>query len=330
MAFKTEVLTSCPNCNSKRISIWTKGTDILHKVTTQEFVYSICESCILTFQSVRPIESDISIFYTENYDPYTLEVSSLGHTNSILTVGQLKLRFFRKINHYLNKIIKDTCYTEIDNYYTPKRSSMTFLDFGCGSDSFLNKARDKGWQTIGMDFIEQPLLTVKNSGHRAILYSSENAWDEIEDNSIDMIRVNHVLEHLYQPQNVLSRLFQKLKAGGVLHIAIPNPSGMSAKKYKRNWRGLDCPRHIMLYPPELLEDILKAKIGFSKVEVLFEEITKDYARSMGYELLENNKIKHEDVEKLMNNADLAAVLLWRAKLAVLMKRSDRFHAFARK
>jgi 2-polyprenyl-3-methyl-5-hydroxy-6-metoxy-1,4-benzoquinol methylase len=330
MAFQTEIIDHCPNCQSDKLSIWSRGTDILHRITSQEFVYSECSACHLVFQSTRPQEKEIAGFYPTDYDPYTGEISNTETANTILKVGYRKVQFFRKLNQYLDKFFKNSCYQKIDEYYTPKNSGMTLLDFGCGSDSFLNKAKAKNWNTIGMDFIEQPLLSVKGSGHRAVLYSSENAWNEIEDGSIDMIRVNHVLEHLYHPQEVLKNLFKKLKKGGILHIAIPNPSGIAASKYKNNWRGLDCPRHIMLYPPELLKDILATKVGFSFVDILFEEITKDYARSMGYKLLEQKKIQYEHVEKLMNHAELAAVLHWRAKLASLMKKSDRFHVFATK
>jgi SAM-dependent methyltransferase len=218
---------------------------------------------------------------------------------------------------------------KIDRYYAASNTRQNFLDFGCGSDNFLNQIAKKGWRTTGMDFNTQAINAVLASGHAGVVYDSEQAWDKLPDNGFDFIRMNHVLEHLYHPKTVLNALYKKLKPGGILHIAVPNPLGLSAQEFKSSWLGLDCPRHVIFYPSEILARLLK-DIGFSSQELVFEDVQKDYVRSLGFVKYKQGLLEHKYIEGLMYNKDLMRRYAVKFKIAALQKKSDRFHIFAHK
>ena len=48
---------------------------------------------------------------------------------------------------------------------------------------------------------------------------SPHVWDEVADESLDLVRLNHVLEHLYNPKDALRALRVKMNPGARLHIA---------------------------------------------------------------------------------------------------------------
>jgi len=141
--------------------------------------------------------------------------------------------------------------------------------------------------------------------------------------------MNHVLEHLYEPQNVLSHLLAKLKPGGAIHIAVPNPYGISARLFRSRWFSLEAPRHLMIYSPAGLKRVLSV-LGFVDIDVVHERTPKDFSRSIGYVLRDLKLVKPELVQGMGDETLLnswLAPLLW---LAGGKGYGDRIHAFARK
>jgi len=54
--------------------------------------------------------------------------------------------------------------------------------------------------------------------------------------------------------------------GGKLILTTPNANGLAHKIYKEFWRGLEPPRHIQIFTPNSLEDLVR-RAGFSEVQV---------------------------------------------------------------
>jgi predicted SAM-dependent methyltransferase len=152
-------------------------------------------------------------------------------------------------------------------------------------------------------------------------------WDELEDGSLDFVRLSHVAEHLYDPASVLRRLRQKMRPGARLHLAVPNPASVTSLLCRSRWLGLDCPRHIMLYTPARLRRLL-AEVGFASFTTLHEPVTKDLARSLAYLAHDWGWIEHDAIHRTIYNRPLAALLMVPMGLAAALGRGDRFHVFA--
>jgi len=176
--------------------------------------------------------------------------------------------------------------------------------------------------TVGMDTSEAVVARVRASGHEAWLVSPA-VWDRIPNASLDAVRLNHVLEHLYRPGEVMRLLHQKMKPGARCYVATPNPEGLSARWFGAAWRGLECPRHVVLYGPRTLRHWLQAW-GFSSVRIYQERSTKDAARSLGFARgLEVTEAEAMKFDALLN--EWLAPLCW---MAGALGWGDRLHAFA--
>ncbi|MBC7931038.1 MAG: class I SAM-dependent methyltransferase [Rubrivivax sp.] len=337
---KTEELPACPHCHSRRIKPWRTGRDRLYGLSQQEFKYSKCRDCALVFLSLRPLEEEAPKFYPEHYGPYqaasassaSSQESSTASTKRAGFVGKLAgrslVRILNSLNYRADKLLPDAVAAKIEQYYRPPAAGARLLDFGCGSDVFLNWAAARGWDTTGLDFSESVIKRVAGSGHRALLMSP-SVWDEIEDGSLDFVRLSHVLEHLYEPNEVLRQLQGKMKPGALIHIAVPNPACLTSHIFGARWFSLDCPRHVILYSPAVLRRMLTG-LDFAEPEFAHDVITKDFARSLGYLMHERGWIERSEVEGMLHRPALAGALQLPAKLAAALGLADRYHVFARK
>jgi len=329
-----ENINKCPICSSSDFRQLWDSYDRMYKVSEQKFSYFTCLNCDAVFLKNRPLKSEIYKFYPENYGPYHKEGYhyNSGNVSSGINIKNTFKKVFQKVIYKLNPIFNRTLpdnTSKIINEHYNRKIGGYFLDFGCGSDAFLNYARNIGWKTIGMDFSEHAIEKVESGGHKAILYSSEASWAEIEDDSLSFVRMNHVLEHLYNPLEVLQQLRRKLKTGGVLHIAIPNPAGISASFYKDKWWGLDAPRHIILYSPKALAKTLE-ECGFSSYNIVHEFLTKDLARSIGFSKYEKGEVGFKEAISALDREDLQTLLNIPCRLAQKLGKADRIHAFITK
>jgi SAM-dependent methyltransferase len=332
-----ETLDRCPICGGMDLRVWRKGYDRLYRMSLQEFTYSRCLRCDVVFLSSRPAESDAHKFYPIDYGPYQPLGARVGSKDAapasnrkpaVQFMKRALLKAVRGLNKAAVRLSPDIFPDEFRKFYRPERKGARLLDFGCGSDAFLNQARHQGWDTLGMDFSPRTIEQVRRSGHQALLMSPA-IWDEVENESIDLVRMNHVLEHLYNPRGVLASIRSKMKVGAKLHIALPNPYSFTSRLFRSRWFPLDCPRHVVLYSPAVLMRLLE-ELDFSDLRVRHEVITKDFSRSLGYVLHDRGWIGHEEVTQMMQRQNLADLLFTFARLAAKWGAADRFHVYARK
>lgn len=328
---RVEEVTSCPLCGSPRLGRYATSYDRLYLIDERRFVYSRCLDCDLVFQSRRPVRSDIGRLYPANYGPYKQQ-SQFGSDKPVSRLGHVGKKLVALIGTGLSAAVRTLLPSRFENkyqaIYTPPRPKASLLDFGCGSDKFLNRARKLGWETTGVDFSEIAVEQARRSGHRAHLVSEE-MWDQLDDNSFDLVRLSHVLEHLYDPADVLSQLISKMTPGARIHIAVPNPSSISARVMKSYWFSLDCPRHIMLFTPGRLRRLL-SDVGFEEISVFHEVVTKDMARSLVYLLYEAGLTKHATIESVIENRFADALLYIPAWIGAACGMGERIHVVATK
>jgi SAM-dependent methyltransferase len=318
-----ERTSCCPACNGSESEFWAFARDRLHQTTTQEFEYRKCHACGSLFQSLRPAQADVWQCYPAEYGPH-------GKQNSDKTWSRLP----KLLNSLLNRLAEyivgaHTFRRRLAELETHLSHAQVMLDFGCGSGKYLDRAKKFGCKGIGMDFSPQAIEQVRARGHTALMVDDES-WSSIKDGSIGFVRMNHVIEHLYQPSKVLGKIHTVMSNGAILHVSTPNPAGHSATKYRSAWFGLDCPRHIVLIPPERMLTILH-DIGFDQIEIIQDPHPKDLARSWAYSRMDIGRMKGQCVSSLANDGLLNLMFSWRIMLAMKQKKMvDRYHIIARK
>ena len=140
------------------------------------------------------------------------------------------------------------------------------LDVGCGSGQFLALARQMGWQCYGVEIDPVAAQVARDTG-AAIVSSRVETLDASYDGRFDVVTLSHVIEHGHDPQETLRHCRRVLKPGGHLWIETPNIDSAGYRLFGRFWRGLESPRHLVIFNAESLRMILR-DMGFERIEVL--------------------------------------------------------------
>ena len=127
------------------------------------------------------------------------------------------------------------------------------LDFGFGAGQLVMRLRDMGWNVAGVEF-DHKVLTMARENLGVDVRSSVLSFPE---NRFDVITLSHVIEHVPDPVSTLQQCASRLKPGGRLVIATPNTNGLGHKHFRKDWRPLDPPRHLILFSPQSLAQCAK-------------------------------------------------------------------------
>lgn len=141
----------------------------------------------------------------------------------------------------------------------------SLLDVGCGDGGFLRVARALGYHARGLEFDPAAAALAQAQDFDVAVGSVDDA--QVEDASLDQITLNHVIEHLHHPVEALQRLRRWLRPGGRVWIQTPNVDGAGAKRFGADWRGLEPPRHLVMFGPRSLRFALE-RAGFERIELL--------------------------------------------------------------
>jgi len=131
-------------------------------------------------------------------------------------------------------------------------SHLRMADVGCGPGNYLCCL--EAWfpksEIFGIDPTEELLAYASKRTKRAryLLNSAENI--SMHSESVDVISVFQVVEHLQKPEAFFCEAARLLKLNGLLLLSTPNPGGIAAKILGTGWQGIR-PDHIsMKYPSE--------------------------------------------------------------------------------
>ncbi len=119
-------------------------------------------------------------------------------------------------------------------------------------------------------------------------------FDAIPDNKYDLIIMSHVIEHLYNGDEVIAGLVSKLKSGGVIYIEFPSERSVKFPSMRETLNFYDDPTHCRIYTVKEVSELLTGKglkvvsagvrrqlinILVMPVKIIVQLITKRYVRA---------------------------------------------------
>jgi SAM-dependent methyltransferase len=157
------------------------------------------------------------------------------------------------------------------------------LDVGCGNGEFLVNMRMRGWQVFGLE-PDTAAAAVARSYNLQVLGSSIEDAD-LQPNSMDVITLHHVIEHLSDSPRAIKLLASALAPGGIMVSISPNPEGPLAKVFRQHWRALETPRHLQLPT----RSVLMRQFEFAGLvsESWTTRVTSKYSRKQSLNLMKH-------------------------------------------
>lgn len=298
-----EYLGSCPLCGSDQRSVLYEGLqDRVFFCAPGSWTMHCCDGCGCAYLDPRPTPESIKRAY-EQY--YTHEIKApkwsanpLKLTKRAVRNGYLNRKWGASLSPSLNifGILLPKYFQRIidegvmRNLPRPANGGR-LLDAGCGNGQFLSLAQNAGWRITGFDLDPKAVETARSRCPDVRLGGFETVQQERD--LYDAITVSNVIEHVYQPKELLTNCYRLLKAGGYFWIITPNVGSYGHSEFKSDWRGLEPPRHLQLLSWNLLQRLLE-EAGFKKVTRAFwqPEYLSSYISSKAIKLnAEREKIK---------------------------------------
>lgn len=229
----------CYNCGSKEIS----GAFVVSR-----FRHVRCKNCGMVYVSPRLKDAICRTLYNEA--PYTdfyriKLIPSIDYRRNVLAINK-----YNQIFRYAGKTGK-------------------VLDIGSGVGEVLSVFKEKGWDCTGIEFNEFAADYSRKTWELNIL--NKNIYDIKLSEEYDVIMFWGVLEHLFEPVNILKKAHSLLKKDGLLLLEVPSADSVLVRYYEKTQKRVDRiiegDRHIMLFSRRGLNQMTQ-KAGFVPREII--------------------------------------------------------------
>jgi len=238
-----ETLSSCPCCYSNNFSKWKKYFD----ANGIELALAQCQSCHMVFQNPRMAEVFLKSYYERYYRQYFfLNKWKREHCAALFARGARRGKYFL---YLLNR----------NNINIPGR---TVCEIGCSYGGILQIFKENGCEVYGYDFDEKSL----SFGQQNNINLKVGNIDTIGTREFGLIILSHMLEHIPNPLDFLSKVKTRLlgKSGGRLLIQVPNFTTQNDRCIQLG--------HLLYFTPQTLQALLH-RAGYKRLAM--EESSND-------------------------------------------------------
>ena len=153
---------------------------------------------------------------------------------------------------------------------------------GCSIGLFLDLARERGWDGLGLELAPRALAYARETyGLEVLDVLLEDAGFEPE--SFDAVGLLSVLEHANEPRRMLADCARVLRPGGAVAIVVPNVESLACRVLHEQARTFDGRNHLIYFSPSTLADILR-RSGFEPTRIWTKVSSLDpILEYLGYE-----------------------------------------------
>lgn len=236
--FDTE-RTCCVVCGSSEGKAEASGIDYIYEGSSQICTAWRCTGCGHIYLNPRPTTDAIGVLYPPNYASF-----SGKFTNGNTALSRLKEHIqMRRINKLLSRLPKGARY----------------LDIGCGDGQLLEAVKRSfpEMEVHGLDWKFEPEVRRRLAALNIVLHESLLEDANLPASYFDLVTMNQLIEHLWDPRKCLSMVHRILSPQGRLILATPNIQGYDRRLFRTGlWGGYYFPRHLNLFDRPLLVRLL--------------------------------------------------------------------------
>lgn len=225
--------------------------------------------CGLVWPDPSPLPEDLGLAY-QTY--YTHVEPASGSAGLISKLCKWAYWTGIRIPAFLTGIYQERL--EFTHMFLRQLPAGRLYDAGCGDGQFLHLMAQHGWQGTGVDFDAAAVETGKKKyGLNLQVGDFQNVV--IEEGVFDAVTMSHVIEHVPDPVSCLDKCRRLLRPGGRLVVSTPNIRSLGHQTFKSAWRGLEPPRHLHIFAPNLLGECAR-RAGLKVLRTGSTAVNADY------------------------------------------------------
>lgn len=202
-----------------------------------------CGGCASEWLDPRPTETEIVRFYPSDYHAYN---DDHGFVASALVWlrGRLRSRYYRGLLG---------------------GSTGRIFDVGAGDCRHFDEVgRGANFTFAGVEINPAMASEARRRGYDVETGTLEELDLGRHEGRYDLVSMNHVLEHVVDPLEVVRRARRLLRPGGWLVGELPTISSWEHAIFGPTWAGYHYPRHLQMFSTSGLEALF-AKVGLEAV-----------------------------------------------------------------
>lgn len=225
----------CPVCNGVKKELMYRQTfsEISSVSLLNGYNVVACEECGFCFADNIPTQEDFDLYYGQ--------MSKYESNDKTPKVSKYELAKFKEIFNFLIPYLKD--------------SNLKIVEIGCATGQLLSLLQKGGYKNLlGVDPSKACTETVKQSYQIPVSIDTISTLI-LEEGTVDLFILVGVLEHIYDLDISLQKLWRYLSKNGMIYIAVPDAS--------QYFMGTDAPfqefslEHINYFGPTSLTNILE-------------------------------------------------------------------------
>ena len=262
LEIRTQFREDCLVCHSKGASLYKNLHDQLFDAPGKWDLTS-CPNCGLVWLNPYPIAEDVGKLYSAYYTHQNIKRGFLGNLSERLKQGVHKSMGYKSNLSSLsfgNLIPFFRSYAALDILNVKANWGKRLLDVGSGNGEYLNIMRNYGWEVEGLE-IDNKAADFARDKYNLKVHTKSLFESGIPSESFDVITLNHVIEHVYEAEQLLAECKRILKPGGRVILLTPNRESLGFKLFGKDWRGLEIPRHMSVFSVSNM-GILAQRVGF--------------------------------------------------------------------
>jgi 2-polyprenyl-3-methyl-5-hydroxy-6-metoxy-1,4-benzoquinol methylase len=271
---------------------------------------SINHNIDLLYQFDLSDENSLKIFNKSTRDINNLNALKCEKSGVIVLEKCLTTEEYYKNNShqtYESKVIVKTDKGEIETIaikddirrfetYKELIKGSEILDFGCENGDFLLLSKEISKRSVGLEITKENKDYTTSIGIECV-----SKLAELNDDQFDLITLNHVLEHLNDPINILVELQKYLKDDGIIIIEVPHARDLMLETFN-----LDAFKNFTLWSEHLILHTRKSLETFasnSGLQLKKIEGCQRYPISNHYNWLLNSQPSGHEIFHQLNNED---------------------------
>lgn len=208
----------CNICNSDKYKILYKARSTTNKKISSVDL-CITNNIIQRHQMVKC--KNCGLVYVNPRDKEELIQAAYGELEDDMYFDEIEAR----------EVTFGRCLTRIGEFISRKGR---LLDIGCGGGILLNLARNSGWEVYGVELSRKMCEYAKRQFALEIVNSSL-IDAKFPSTYFDVIVLADVIEHVVDPQGILSEIKRMLKPQGLLFLTTPDIGSPVARLLRHKW-----------------------------------------------------------------------------------------------
>lgn len=226
-------MSPCPICDCGKRMFFRRKDD-------RDLV--ICEECRHVTWAELPTEQQLADYYADQYT----------EKHGQFDVQAENLSYYADHAKELAGLVKKNV------------ADIAIADIGCSYPTFLQQVVGQGARRVfGVDWSQEARAYGRKVGVPVI---TPDEFEGVPDESLDVLRYSHTLEHLPDPRQVVLCQIRKLKHRGLLYITQPNFPVFKLTQSPVDLKDSVWPTHLHYFNPLSLQ-ILLDRVGVKLIRI---------------------------------------------------------------